>query len=392
MNIRLTSFVFAAMLSLTAAPAAHAAADEAMLARLKAFAAEQGTTLEWESVQEYDDQDGKAVTALINARVGAGNEQVTIDNLELIDVSEVDGGWRIGTVRVPTQRHEENETVVDIYDFTLSGLVVPEQSAPDEIPTYEGAALREMVVTEKGKQVFAMNDLHVEVTYEEDGGPMEFTGAAESFRISLEGVEDESVRGPVQAMGYENIEGFFEVEGSWNPADGMLELSKYDITVNEAGTFGISLRIGGYTREFLASLRQVQEQMAANPGGDDSAANMAMLGLMQQLTFHSARIEFVDDSLTNRSLDLIAQQQGQQRAAIANQAKAVVPFMLMQLNNPELTQQAATAVSAFLDDPQNLAITAEPATPMPFALLVAGAMSAPQALPQQLGVKVLANE
>ena len=227
MNIKLTSLAFAAVLSLSAAPAAYAA-DEAMLARLKAFTAEQGTPLEWSGVQEYDDADGKPVVALTDVTAGAGGEQIVIDNLELVEVTEVDGGWRIGTVRLPSYRVEEDDTVVDIYDFTLDGLVVPAEGAPDQMPVYDGAGLREMFVTEKGKEVFRMNDLHVEVTYEEDGGPMEFTGAAESFKVSLEGLEDESMRAPAQAMGYESLEGFFEMEGSWNPDAFAALLAEHD--------------------------------------------------------------------------------------------------------------------------------------------------------------------
>ena len=391
MKIKLTSLAFAAMLGLSAAPAAYAQADEAMLQRLKSFAAEQGTALEWESVEEYEDEDGNEVTALTNVRVGAGDEQLTISNLELVDVTEQDNGWRIGKVRVPSQQFEQEGTTVSVYGVAVDGLVLPAENAPDATAMYDSASIREVFVSADGNELFSMNDFHVELTAE-DGDTLGFTGAAEAFKLSLEGVEDQASRAAIEAMGYQNLEGFFEMEGSWNPGSGMLEVSQYDITVNDAGTFGISLTLGGYTRDFLASLRQVQQQMAANPGGDNSAANMAMLGLMQQLTFHSARIQFLDDSLTGRALEFAASQQGAKPADIANQAKAVVPFMLMQLNNPELTTMATQAVSAFLDDPQSLAITAEPAQPMPFALIMAGAMSAPQALPQQLGVKVVANE
>jgi hypothetical protein len=193
-------------------------------------------------------------------------------------------------------------------------------------------------------------------------------------------------------MGYQQLAGFLEMAGSWNQTDGHLALSQFDINVEDAGTFGISLDLGGYTPELMASLRKLQAQMAANPDGDNSAAGIAMLGLLQQMTFQSARIEFTDDSLTSRALDLVASQQGAKPADVANQAKALVPFAMMQLNNPELTQMVTQAVSSFLDNPQNLAIIAQPPAPIPFALIAAGAMGAPQTLPQQLGVKVVANE
>ena len=117
-----------------------------------------------------------------------------------------------------------------------------------------------------------------------------------------------------------------------------------------------------------------------------------MLGLMQQLTFHEAEIAFTDDSLTGKILNYVAERQGMSADAVANQAKAIMPFALAQLNNPELTKMVTEAVSNFLDDPQSLRITATPTEPVPFALIMAGAMSAPENLPQTLGVTVTAND
>jgi hypothetical protein len=132
--------------------------------------------------------------------------------------------------------------------------------------------------------------------------------------------------------------------------------------------------------------------MADEPAGaDNSAQGLAMLGLMQQLTFHGAKIRLDDDSLTGRVLDYFAEQQGMKAEDIANQAKAIIPFLTAQLNNPELSGQITAALNAFLDDPQSLEIKAAPAAPVPFALIAAGGMTAPLELPKTLGVSVSAN-
>src|SRR5690606_34056364 len=112
----------------------------------------------------------------------------------------------------------------------------------------------------------------------------------------------------------------------------------------------------------------------------------------QQLTFHEAEIAFTDDSLTNKVLEFVAQSQGMSASDIKNQAKAELPFALAQLNNPDFTSAATKAVSAFLDDPQVLRVTAAPAEPVPFALIMAEGMSTPQGLIKTLGVSVTANE
>ena len=87
--------------------------------------------------------------------------------------------------------------------------------------------------------------------------------------------------------------------------------------------------LGGYTPDFIKSMQDMQKQMAAQPAGaDNSAQGMAMLGLMQQLTFNRASIRFDDDSLTKQGAGLSSRkQQGQKPEDIANQAKAIVPFL-----------------------------------------------------------------
>ncbi|RWB50768.1 MAG: hypothetical protein EOQ42_26030, partial [Mesorhizobium sp.] len=226
-----------------------------------------------------------------------------------------------------------------------------------------------------------------------DGKAMEFSGTTEKFNADLTLVEDPKSKDVINALGYQNITGNLQMEGTWQPADGKMELSKYDISVDNAGTLGMTFGLGGYTLDVIKSLQEMQKKMAAQPeGADNSAQGMAMLGVLQQLSFNSASIRFDDDSLTNKVLDYVGKQQGMSGKDIANQAKAIVPFGMAQLNNPELTAQVSAAVGKFLDDPQSLEILAEPPAAVPFALIMAGAMSNPLDLPKTLGVTVKANE
>ena len=167
------------------------------------------------------------------------------------------------------------------------------------------------------------------------------------------------------------------------PTDGRIGLSQYDISVENAGTLGMTFDLGGYTPGFVKSIQDMQKQMAAAPAGsDNSAQGLAILGLMQQLTFNSASIRWDDDSLTKKVLDFIATSQNQKPEDIANQAKAIVPFLMAQLNNAELTQQVTEAVTKYLDEPKSIEISAEPDAGVPFAVIMAGAMSgAPRCSP-----------
>ena len=240
---------------------------------------------------------------------------------------------------------------------------------------------------------FSVANTHVAIVPPADGKALTFTGGAEKFTGDLSLVQDADSKAMIDALGYQNISGKFDMAGSWEPKDGKMDLSKYDITVDNAGTLGMTFSLGGYTTDFIKSLQQLQKKMAASPeGADKSAEGMAVLGLMQQLTFNGASIRFADNSLTNKVLDYVGKQQGMSGKDIANQAKAIVPFGMAQLNNPELTSQVTTAVSAYLDSPKSLEIAAEPAAPVPFSQIMAGAMANPADLTKTLGVSVKANE
>lgn len=370
---------------------AWAQAVEAALERLKGLVEEQGAKIEWASV---DITGSDAV--LVGVSVGAGDDMVPVGNVVLEGIEETDEGYYVDSISLDRYFVEDGTgSSVTVEGVSMTGIVIPEEGQEDAFGGflfYETADLGSVAVNAAGKDIFTLTDLHVEVTKPEDGEPMEFTGAAEGFTIDLSIIEDPQQQQILQALGYQQLEGYFEMEGSWQPEDGRLAMTQYDLAIVNAGTIGFTIDLGGYTPDFIASLRELQKQMTANPDGDNSAQGLAMMGLMQQLTFHSADLSFTDDSLTNKVLEFVAQMQGMKASDIANQAKAVLPFALAQLNNPDLTTQASQAVSAYLDNPQSIRIAAEPAQPLPFALLMAGAMSDPMSLTKTLGVAVYANE
>lgn len=391
-----TIAALAALLAMSAAPQALAQVDNEVLERLKAVLAEQQIQIEWEATDVYDNAQGDEVTALLEVRLkAAGGPEVVVPAIEIAGVQQIDIGWKLGSLEMPSYSMSDSERSFYVNNVRAEGVLVPAEG--QKLPyggmtAYQNVSVSEIGLDIKGAEVLRMNDFHVEMTSPEDGSPLEYSGALEALSIDFTTMPDPQTRGILEALGYLKMEGFLEMGGSWNPADGQLDMSQFDLTVNDAGTLGFALSLGGYTTAFLEQLQAMQTQLTSNPGGDNSAAGMAMLGLMQQLTFNSASISFFDDTLTSKVIGFVASMQGVDPVVITNQAKGMVPFLMMQLNNPELTNMVTTAVTKFLDDPKSLVIAAEPNAPVPFAVIMAAAMSAPQTLPQQLGVTVSANE
>lgn len=373
--------------------AVHAADAKAVTDRLKAALIGQGMDVNWTNMTENGAQ---IVLEGTTVKVPSAPAPVTIGNVTLDEITDVDGGYRIGKVSLPAYALSQDGLNIDISGAELTGLALPPEGSTDPLASimiYETADLATVSVKQADKALFSMNDLHIEVTPPKDGAALEFSGAAEEFTADLTTVSDPEARKVIEALGYNTISGDFAMEGSWQLADGRMGLTQYDITVENAGTLGLTFDLGGYTPDFLKAVQEMQKKMAEQPAGSDqSAQGLAMLGLMQQLTFHGATIRFDDDTLTGKVLEYVAKQQGQKPEDIANQAKAIVPFLMAQLNNPDLSKNVSDALNAYLDNPQSLEIEAAPAAPVPFALVMAGAMSAPQDLPKTLGVTVTANE
>ncbi|MGE0500287.1 MAG: hypothetical protein AB7I79_01385 [Rhizobiaceae bacterium] len=389
--LSLRTLAFSTFLSTIAANSAFGQDATAVAERLKAVLANQGITISWTAVTGGGDT---VVIEGVSATMTGAPETAAVGNVTLSQITEADGGYTVGLVTFPDYSITEDGVTVDATGIQLTGLKLPAEGSADPLSTlmmYETADVGLVSVKMGDKQMFSMESTHFEISPPADGSAMEFSGAAEKFSADLSLVEDPVSKQFIAQHGYETINGYFELAGTWQPTDGRMALSQYDIAVEDAGAIGFTFDLGGYTPDFIKQMQDLQKQMAE--GGENSAAGMAMLGMMQQLTFHSTSIRFDDDSITGKVLEFVAAQQGMKAADIANQAKAVVPFLLAQLNNPEFTTQVTAAVTKYLDDPQSLEVTAEPASPVPFAVVMAGAMSgAPQELIKTLGVTVTANE
>jgi hypothetical protein len=358
--------------------------------RIKALFRSQGLVLDYATVS------GDASEMRLNGVIlkSPGEEDAfPVGSFTLYDVIDDGENLVIGEIAMDRLAFSEDDIAVVIDGVAIGGLKVPPQQAleaGEAIPLYDWAELGELSVSQDGATLFQLSKFSVAVEQPEADGKITFSGGAERFFGDLAKIEDAEAREVIDALGYQTLTGAMEMAGSWNPADGRTIIESYDLIFNDAGRLSLSLDIAGYTAEFQKALRDAQEKMAGD-GKDDPAAGLAMLGLLQQLTFHGAAISFEDKSLTGRIIDYVAAQQGTRPVDIVNQAKALVPFMLAQLNNPEFTAMVADATSRFLDNPQSLTITASPAQPVPFALLMATAMSTPQALIEQLNVTVTAN-
>ena len=385
--LRLSASAIAVTLISSAAGAVEA---EPAAQALKAALARQDINIEWTGAAASGDKVTLQGVRIVPPEPAS---PVQVGTIVMDDVEEDAGSYYVGTLNVPGFTSVEEDVSVQFTNMTITNLDLsePDTAATEVVLPYESADIDTIVITASGKERVAIDDFVVETTMPEGDGPLTFKGSADSFRLNLSEIEDAQTRQVIEALNYTELKGSFQMSGNWTASDGRTKLESLEVTVDNAGTLNLSLDMGGYTPALIKSLREAQAKIQA-AGENDTSAGMALLGMMQQLTFLGAKITFTDDDLTQRSIDYIATRQNAKPADIVNQAKALLPFLLAQLNNPEFSAQVSAAVSAYLDDPESLTIKAAPTSPVPFAMIAAGAMTAPQMLPQQLGVTVSAND
>ncbi|MCJ9752250.1 hypothetical protein MOV61_16140 [Neorhizobium sp. BETTINA12A] len=341
---------------------------------------------------------GSNVT-LANAKllVQAGKQSLPLGTVKFEGVEENNGGYTVEKVTFDNVNTSQDKTVFTASDIAISGLTVPGNPSGDgldAIMLYDEAHIGKMTAAVDGKQAFSVDGMNLTTEVADDSSSVGFDLQINGVKSDLSLVDDAQAKDTLQQLGVTSIDGKVNMTGSWTLADGNLEIDEYAIDFAKVGKLNLAFSVSGYTLDFIKSANETAKAMEANPNKEEAqqAAGLAMLGLMQRLTFNSAEIRFEDAGITKKALDYAGKSQGTTGEAMAQMLKGMTPMMLAQYNVPELQNMVSAAVNTYLDKPGSFTITAEPADAVPFPMIMGAAMGAPNTLPNVLGVKVTAND
>lgn len=375
--------------------ASHAIEAQSVGSRLTEVLATHQFELSYGSIRMDGDD---VVLEDASVKTSAMSTPLDLDQIVLEDVTEEsDGSYRIGQVVIDQIIQTDDNTTVALNDMQLQGIVLPADIATDPyggMLRYDRIDIASAEVDLGDQDLLWIENISGQSAYLSDG-TMESTGSIESFTLNLFALDDEEddeqFVDRMQELDYDELHGSVEVAGSWRPSDGQLQLSKFQVPVDDVGTLDLTFDLGGYTAAFSKSINDLAAQMDAS-GENASAQSMAMLSLVQQLTFGGFSLRFDDESFTGRMLNQIADRQGKEPEQLIEETRSSIQSGLAPSVGSEFAASAAEAVGDFLDTPQNIEIAAKPATPVPFMMLGAAFMGAPQALITQLGLTIKANQ
>lgn len=368
-----------------------------LMTKLNAAYATSGVTIGYSDVRV----DGSTVTLEgAELKTTGAESPAKIGTIAMKGVEEDGtGGYRIETVSFDDIDLTAEGTTFRASDLALSGVTIPSDAEAaagtlDSVLMYESASAGPISVAKGGKELFSMSGAKADIARMDNDAGLTFDAVARDLKADLTEVEDPQTRAALDTMGIRSLNGEITMSGSWELASGKFSFDEYAIDFVDLGRLDLSLEFSGYTLEFLKGMQDALKAVENNDDKDqaNAALGMSMMGLIQQLTFNSASISFNDASLTRKLLDYAGSQQGVSGDQMAQSLKGLVPIMIAQLNLPELQNQISEAVTTYLDDPKSLTISARPAKPVPFPMIMGAAMGAPNTIPQVLGVTVSAND
>ncbi len=341
--------------------------------------------------------NGSNVT-LRNSRFEAGTGQgsLPLGTIEMEGVEEDAGGYTIETVTFENVDVRQEKTEISASDIVMSGVTVPASTTGnslDSVLLYDEATTGPMEIKLDGKSVASIGSSKLTTDVSDDDKKISFDLQVADIKADLGTIDDPATKQTISDLGVTSLDGKVSMTGSWDLEPGTLAIEEYAFDFANIGKLDMAFSLSGYTLDFVRSANETARAMEANPNKQEAeqAANLAMLGLMQRLTFNSAMISFADDGITEKALDVVGKQQGTSGDQLAQMIKAMTPIVLAQYNVPELQNALSQAVNTYLDNPGSLTITAQPQSPIPFPMILGAGMGAPNTLPQVLGVTVKAN-
>ena len=393
---RTTKLMLSSAAVLSLATSAFALDGVDLLKKINAAYSEQGSG--GAITSDGIDIDGDTVTLKNASFVPTGAAPVPLGNLVLDGVQDEDGGgYSIEKATFADISSTQDGMAFSASDISLGGITVPadpKAAGLDGKLIFETGHIGPVSVKKDGLEVLSLKEITMALTPRHDDSGFDFKSDVDMIKADLSKTNDPSSQAAIDKLGLQQIEGHIETKGSWDLAPGLIKVDDIGFDFKDIGRLDLAFGISGWTLDFDKSLQEALAASRANPDKQaaQQATGLAMLGLMQQLTLTGAEIHFKDASITKKALDYAGSTQGVSGEQMANTLKGLAPIMLAQLNIPELQNALTAAINTYLDDPKSFTVTAAPAKPVPFPMIVGAAMGAPNTIPTVIGLKVSAND
>ena len=256
----------------------------------------------------------------------------------------------------------------------------------DALPVFDGIGLSGFSVAAAGKTLLRIGDYDYTVTGRLRRFPIAGVIRLRDLVMTSSLWRDNAtpVAEAFDAFGYDEIAVDGDGEASWTADTGLLDAT-IEYRVRDVGDIRLGYGISGLTESWLDTV------FTMAPALEGKKNPMAGLAILSTLGIKNALLEITDRSIVDRALAYNAAKQGLDTAAYRVQLKGALPFLLGMLGDPDLQNEAGTALQAFLDGGHRLTISLQPADIVLLPMLVGALSTSPKALVELLGGDISAS-
>jgi hypothetical protein len=319
-----------------------------------------------------------------------------------------DGSYLVDSLTVPdldTPINAEPPGHITLADIRAEGLYIPagEPTATDGLQLVESISTGPLAITREGEEVITMESLVATSTFDPELGAENLESVTSELAITglwadlvtLNDVVDGDAETMLEEVGLSEISGDVTQTLSWSLDDGHMVMDEFLFDFADLGSLNITFDVTGVTPELLEEVNAMGEMNAESDeelSEEEAQAQMMQgMALMQNVEIALASIRYDDASLVGNLLDYYAEKAGVDRATFVETLQAQAANMLAGVGIASLADLLDPAIDNFLDDPQSLEISVNPANPTSLLVLMAAAAN-PEGLITALNLTVDVNE
>ena len=316
-----------------------------------------------------------------------------------------DGGFTIETATtadLEIDDPEENLSLslrnVAMEGITLPGSIEEGNLVPAVMDLYRSISAGPLTVRQDGSEVFGIRRFSTTIESPADNGDIVSRLAVEGISADLSAVPDAEAQEITAALGIERFSAVLTANSTWNPETSRAGVSDFTFAVKGLGSVTMDGTLTGFDRAFVEDLMALNLQMARLAQQDEEVLESEIARIEQTMLDRSAKtgiegfsIRYDDESLFMKALDIAAAEQGIDGQTLATGLKFMVSMGLAELPDAAFKAMATTQINAFIDDPRNLTVSAEPDAPVDIAALE-NAEEDPLALIELFNIIIKANQ
>ena len=290
-----------------------------------------------------------------------------------------------------------NDINVKIDDIEIKDILIsadPVNNVVENLLLYRKMSTGEISVSVGDKEAFKIDSILFANVPNKDKS--EFTSEYEVNGIygDLSLIPEEEARLALASVGLTTIEGRMDGDFFWSVDDGRAIANEMSIDLKNIGKLDITLDFLGYTLDMIKSLQVMNQDLItldpASPEHEAKSMEMAM-SMVSKMSLNEVAINFDDDGITNKILDMVAAQQGTNKEEMIVGLAMMASIFSAELKMPQLQEQIKTAITTYLNDPKTIEIKANPSEAVPLMTFMALAPN-PPALIAALNLSILANQ